>query len=167
MLESLLNSVDSFSSEYKHMPFHLLSFAAEAAWASGKWRRLERMMAEQVPTLDLFSHRDFSIDLARALLHLRDKKSKDFLFAISELRDNVKRGFSASSVASLKSCHSQILKLHVLYEVESLSGINGVDADNRQEMFQMLDRRLAVLGAHDSDKQHLLGVRRAIMQSSL
>ena len=59
-----------------------------------------------------------------------------------------------------------MLKMHVLTEVELISGVLPDPNMERQALISSLNQRLDVVGAFLSDKQYILGIRRAIMQLS-
>lgn len=58
-----------------------------------------------------------------------------------------------------------MLKFHAITEVEAISSAP-VEATEKSSLLSSLDRRLDLLGAFVSDKQYLLGLRRAAMQLS-
>ncbi|OQD80500.1 hypothetical protein PENANT_c035G04418 [Penicillium antarcticum] len=135
-----------------------LPFAVEATWIMGRWDKLEgylRLCAEQ-------GTEEFNVGIGSALDALRQKQSSSFTDKINELRLNVARSLTANSVASLQSCHDDMLRLHALSEVESIAR---VESDRSHSgLLDTLDRRLDVLGGYLSDKQYLLGLRRATME---
>ncbi|KAH7138990.1 hypothetical protein B0J11DRAFT_32467 [Dendryphion nanum] len=164
--DSLLNYVDGFLASKTFSP-NTLPFAAEAAWSTGKWDQLERILkslsdhsSSQLSTLD------FNVGIGHALLALRNGKGDAFKETIETLREAVASGLSLATTASLHACHDSLVKLHVLYEVEAISGATGKTSDDRESIVETLDRRLDVLGAYTTDKQYLLGIRRAVMQLS-
>ena len=53
--------------------------------------------------------------------------------------------------------------MHALYEIETISGVKYPTAPQRETILEKLDHRLEVIGAYTSDKQYLLGIRRASM----
>ncbi|CAN9100906.1 unnamed protein product [Alternaria alternata] len=162
--DSILNYVDGF-----HATNSLLSstlpFAAEAAWSTGKWEQLDRLLGTvNVADSNLFI--DFNVGLGRALSALRHKNRIEFQAIIAKLREVLAKSMSPSTTASVQASHEHLVKLHALYEIEAVSGMsNGVAAD-REVIFENLDRRLDVIGAYTSDKQYLLGLRRAAMTLS-
>ena len=56
-----------------------------------------------------------------------------------------------------------MVKLHALYEIETISGVMTSTPPEREAILENLDQRLDVIGAYTSDKQYLLGIRRATM----
>jgi serine/threonine-protein kinase ATR len=56
-----------------------------------------------------------------------------------------------------------MVKLHALYEIETISGVMTSTPSEREAILENLDHRLDVIGAYTSDKQYLLGIRRATM----
>ncbi|ORX98750.1 hypothetical protein BCR34DRAFT_142938 [Clohesyomyces aquaticus] len=159
-----VNYVDGFHASNSFSP-NTLSFAAEAAWSTGKWEQLERILASpsEQPTQ---SSLDFNVGVGRALLALRRRSGDEFKQIIDAVRETVSKGLSPTTTASLHACHDQLVKLHILYEVEAISGMSSETSHDRGILLDNLDRRLDILGAYTSDKQYLLGVRRAVMQLS-
>lgn len=139
----------------------VLPYATEAAWLTGKWDVLERLLKSKLGN----TSQDFDVGVGKALLALRATDTQSFESAISTLRTNVMRNLSAATTASLASAHDYSLKLHALYEVAAIGGLGNVQVD-RSILFETLDRRLELLGALTDDKQYLLGLRRAAMQLS-
>jgi len=87
---------------------------------------------------------------------------------ISNIRDAVARNLSTAAASSLQSCHDVLLKLHIIYEMEVLSGISQKPTDGKKlvALLDTMDKRLAVMGSYISDKQYLLSIRRAVMAVS-
>jgi len=142
-----------------------LPFAAEAAWSTGKWDELDKILTEPSGGLNTSSS-DFNVGIGKALLALRHGKAGDFKLTVNDLRTVLSNGLSASVTASLHNSHDHLVKLHTLHELESVSGLSSNTAPDQDVLFENLDRRLDLLGAYTSDKQYLLGVRRAAMQLS-
>ena len=110
---------------------------------------------------------DFNVGVGRALLALRRRKSAEFADIIATLRETLAKGLSPSATASIQACHDYLVKLHALYEIEAVSGMNTHGEPDREVVLENMDRRLDIIGAYTSDKQYLLGVRRAAMSLSL
>ncbi|GAB1209571.1 hypothetical protein APSETT445_008352 [Aspergillus pseudonomiae] len=136
-------------------------FAIEASWITGKWEKLRSY-------LQLCSQQgigDFNIGVGLALDAIRQGNNNRFEGIISGLRLSVAKSLNANSVASLQSCHDSILKLHALAEMESIAGLDPrSEKDTLPKIRAALSRRLDILGGHISDKQYLLGLRRAMME---
>ncbi|KAJ5770783.1 uncharacterized protein N7511_002834 [Penicillium nucicola] len=135
-----------------------LPFAVEATWIMGRWDKLEGYLGlctEQ-------GTEEFNVGIGSALDALRQKKTSSFTDKINELRLNVARSLTTNSVASLQSCHDDMLRLHALSEVESIARVGS--GRSHSGLLDTLDRRLDVLGGYLSDKQYLLGLRRATME---
>lgn len=109
---------------------------------------------------------DFNIGIGSALRTMRHGKGKIFSDIVSELRRNIAKGFTTNSVASLQSCHESLLKLHILSEIELIADMSSAGYTNRASVLETLDRRLNILGGCVSDKQYILGIRRAAMELS-
>ncbi|KAL4803894.1 hypothetical protein BDV18DRAFT_166188 [Aspergillus unguis] len=139
-----------------------LSFAVEASWMTGKWGKMHdylELCAQKTTA-------DFNIGIGLALDAFRRGEQQQFSEVIDGLRLSVARSLTANSATSLQSCHDGMLKLHALTEIESvaLTGDACGNPDLRSDLRQSLDRRLDVLGGYLSDKQYLLGLRRAAME---
>jgi serine/threonine-protein kinase ATR len=106
---------------------------------------------------------DFNAGIARSLVALRDNNKDLFGSELLELRSSISRSFSPATTVSLSNAHSHMLKLHVLYEMEILSGFNHVPLP---DILQCLDRRLDIIGSFTEDKQYVLGIRRAVLELS-
>ena len=59
-----------------------------------------------------------------------------------------------------------MLQFHVLTEIETISGTRNKENVDNISLLKSLNQRLNVLGAFLSDKQYILGLRRATMQVS-
>lgn len=136
-------------------------FAIEASWITGKWEKLRNY-------LQLYSQQgtgDFNIGVGLALDAIRQGSYSRFGDIICGLRLSVAKSLNANSVASLQSCHDSILRLHALAEMESIAGLDSrSEKDALPKIRAALSRRLDILGGHISDKQYLLGLRRAMME---
>lgn len=106
---------------------------------------------------------DFNVGVGRALLALYQTEEADFRNITAALRENLSKGLSPSNTHSLQACHDTMVKLHALYEIETISGVMTSTPPEREAILENLDRRLDVIGAYTSDKQYLLGIRRATM----
>ncbi|KAF1842478.1 uncharacterized protein K460DRAFT_346363 [Cucurbitaria berberidis CBS 394.84] len=162
--DSILNYVDGFHAS-NSISSSTLPFAAEAAWSAGKWEQLERHLGTS-PSTNTNTFMDFNVGIGRALLALRHKKSAEFADIIATLRETVAKGFTPSTTTSIQACHDHLVKLHALYEIEAVSGMTAHATPEREVILENMDRRLDIIGAYTSDKQYLLGVRRAAMSLS-
>jgi serine/threonine-protein kinase ATR len=140
----------------------LLPFAVEASWVTGKWAAMGTFLSGDGSK----DTGEFNVDVGHALLALRRGDLEGFSDTIRRLQKDLARGLSRPTTASVQSCRDDLLKFHVLTEMELVSGVQETSAIDRHSIMGMLDRRLEVLGAFLSDKQYLLGVRRAAMQLS-
>ncbi|KAL8774572.1 MAG: hypothetical protein Q9209_000945 [Squamulea sp. 1 TL-2023] len=143
----LLNQIDGFEPASSRSSI-ALPFACEASWVTGKWNRLEEYLGNISENMT----GDFNVGVARALLALARNEKETFAQIVNDVRRTTARSLSVTNTASLQACHNVLLKLHALTEIEAI----GVS----------LDQRLDLLGAFNSDKQFLLGLRRAAMQLS-
>ncbi|KAL6718301.1 serine/threonine-protein kinase M1 [Lecanora helva] len=161
----LLNQIEGFQQSEPSNAMSL-TFATEAAWATGKWEKLRQYLSSSaVPTTG-----GFNVGVGQALLALLDKKPDVFSSILDTLRQSTASSLSTNNTASLQGCHDSMLKLHVLAEMETISGIpNNDQLENQLEKSSMrtsLNLRLDALGPFLSDKQYILGLRRAVMELS-
>lgn len=164
--DSILNYVDGFHAA-NSISSNILPFAVEAAWSAGKWEQLDKLLRFS-STTDSASFLDFNVGIGCALLALHRKDGKEFKRLIASLRETLAKGLSPSTTASIQACHDYLVKLHALYEIEAISGVSSEkeQIEDREIILENLDRRLDILGAYTSDKQYLLGIRRATMSLS-
>ena len=139
-----------------------MPFAAEASWVTSKWDKLDRYLSRLQGVVE----HEFNVGIGSSLLALYHKNDSRFLDLIDKLRYNAARSLSASNTASLQFCRDIMLKFHVLTEIEAMSGVKNTEQLDRPLMVKHLHYRLDILGASSSDKQYLLGLRRAVMQLS-
>ncbi|KAK4155321.1 hypothetical protein C8A00DRAFT_42044 [Chaetomidium leptoderma] len=136
-------------------------FAVEASWATGRWRTLEKYLL-------LYNAGDvsevFNLGVGHALLCLRDGNVEKFKEHVQMLRDKVSGSMTYSATSSLRASHDAMLKCHVLSDLEMIANERLKGDGDQQAVLTALDRRLEVLGAYVSDKQYLLGIRRAAME---
>ncbi|KAI9795604.1 MAG: serine/threonine-protein kinase M1 [Piccolia ochrophora] len=157
----LLNQVEAMMPQSLATSSKIVPFALEAAWVIGKWPALEEFisMSSEAPG------NSFNVSVGRALLALRQHDREQFRAILDESGGQLARGLSRQSTASLQACHDDLLKFHVMSELGMIGGTHDTQND-RQVVLEALDRRLDVLGSFLSDKQYILGVRRAAMQLS-
>lgn len=117
------------------------------------------------PSVEAFNE-DFNVRIGEALLALSQEDVKKFSASLNKLRQITARGLSTTNTASLQACHEAMLRFHAITEVEAISGVNAADENDKLALLSTLDKRLELLGAFVSDKQYLLGLRRATMQLS-
>ncbi|GKT69679.1 protein kinase Rad3 [Colletotrichum tofieldiae] len=159
----LLNYVEGMrtdpSTENKIVPY-----AVEAAWATRRW-----------DTLSKYTNRfhgspleDFNVSIAKLFdaLQQRGANSDTFPQMLQSMREKIASAMTHSATSSLQACHDLRLRCHVLTDLEIIAGTQASESEAHQEVLTMLNRRLEVLGAYVSDKQYLLGIRRAAMEIS-
>ena len=156
-----MNQIEGFQ-QSKATSIISLPFAAEASWVTGKWDKLKKYISLHAGSVV----EDFNIGIGSALLALFDGRDDQFLEILDALRRSIAKSLSATNTISLQACHDAMLRLHVLTEVEMISGIGRAKDLELPTLMANLSQRLDVLGGFFSDKQYLLGLRRAAMQLS-
>ena len=139
-----------------------LPFACEASWITGKWDKLEKYIAHSPKSLNS----NFSIGIGRALLALAKNEKEAFAQILDEVRRKSAKNLSLTNTASLQACHDVLLKLHAVTEIEAIGNARKHGSFDKSALLASLNHRLDLLGAFSSDKQYLLGLRRATMQLS-
>lgn len=159
MEDVLLNQVEGFQ-QSDATNILSLPFATEAAWVTGKWDKLKGYLSMSLESSD----GDFNIGIGRALLALAEDNISQFASVLDQLRRNTARGLSATNTTSLQGCHDSLLKFHALAELEIIGSAGEMNKHKKSCLASSMDQRLDVLGSFVSDKQYLLGLRRAAMQ---
>ncbi len=157
----LLNQIEGFEPSEASNALSL-PFAAEASWVTGKWDNLRKCLSSSAGS----SQGDFNVGVGQALLALSDGKLNQFSSLLDNLRHNTVRGLSATNTASLQGCHDSMLRFHVLTEIEMISSMQKVDQARKSSLRTSLNLRLDTLGPFLSEKQYILGLRRAVMELS-
>lgn len=160
-LDVLLNQIDGFKVSSAASSLSL-PFACEASWVTSKWSKLEEYIAHVPGSLN----GNFNIEVGRALLALAKNEKEDSAQILDDVRRRTARSLSATNTASLQACHDALLKLHALTEIEAIGGVRKHGSVDKPTLVRSLNQRLDLLGALSSDKQYLLGLRRAAMQLS-
>ena len=155
----LLNQFDGLQST-GNSKLKILPYAVEATWVTGKWDKLDSYLSILPPNSTPAGN--FNLGVGAALQALRKTDLAQFSSVIRDLRQNLAKGMTSSTTSSLQACHGTLLQLQTLTEMESI----GLAETHSVEEWQTLDRRLDVLGSYLSDKQYILGIRRATMQLS-
>ncbi|KEQ70449.1 hypothetical protein M436DRAFT_53559 [Aureobasidium namibiae CBS 147.97] len=143
----------------------LLSYITEACWTTERFDTLKDALSD----LSEESQTDFNVGVARVLLAMQEKKQDAVSAMVNNLRNTVVKGITSVSASSLQACHDVLLKLHIVYEIGALSGAVHVPVAQdpaASSILAVMDKRLAVVGSYISDKQYLLGIRRAVMRLS-
>ncbi len=153
----LLNQIDGFQPSQASTTLSL-PFAAEASWVTGKWSKLREYLSPSREALG----GDFNVRMGGALLALAQGELHKFSEALKNLRHTTARSLSTTNTASLQACHEAMLRFHAITEVEAISSARA----EKSSLLSSLEKRLDILGAFVSEKQYLLGLRRATMQLS-
>lgn len=145
---------------------HLLAYAAEAAWTTGRLRDfaddIEKASAETSAT-------GFPLLLGSVLLKIEAGDLEEASRRTDVLRTSITRHISSANAGSFSACHDQLLQFHVLHEVEELSVLRKSSSSSQidtKQLSSVLDKRLAVLGTSMRDKQFVLGIRRAVLKAT-
>ena len=159
----LLRYADSFiaarrlAEDQQQTRDRLLPLMVEAEWMTGDLATLKSRVqsAGSIPTTD------FNVGVADLLVSLKQLDAEVRTQAFTTLRTQVTQAMSMASTSSVHGSHRDLMRLHLLYEIEALSGHQ---SDDRTIISKTLERRLSVQGSYVLDKQSTLGIRRMAMQ---
>lgn len=136
----------------------LLPTLVEAHWmigdVDGMMTRLQSVNAEDM--------NDFNVGIARILRSAAQADHESLTAIVKDLRKSTTQSMTVARTGSIQASHEELKKLHVLHEIEALSSGSISKTDDPSAT---LDRRLSVVGSYVSDKQYILGIRRAVMGS--
>ena len=108
----------------------------------------------------------FDVEVGRILLGLSSSDHEETFASIDRVRKSLTMNLSLSEASSLQNCHETMLRLHALTEIELIRRNTPNDKDKCVfDLTARLERRLNAVGPFVPDKQYLLGIRRAAMQS--
>ena len=150
------------SPKTQRSPEITLPYAAEAAWNTDQWATLENIVT-QAKNSQINS---FNVRVAAVLIALFHGNKPGFLDELDSLRRDEARTFSATNTLTLQACHETLLRLHVLAEIEMISGFGRLSQVEKAKLINCLDQRLATVGAFLGHKQYILGLRRASLRLS-
>ncbi len=160
----LLRYADSFISARKTQEdldaakARFLPLTVEAQWMigdiSGLQVQIPAIQSAEVPE-------DFNVGVASILVHMSDADEEGRAEKVNSIRRQTTQAMTLASTSSVYACRGDMMKLHILHELDSFMGGKYVTGE---AVAQLLDKRLAVLGSDVSGKQRLLGIRRVAMQ---
>jgi len=131
----------------------VLSFAIESTWTSGMEITFKNGIEATATNTSSFN---FNIALGKLL-------NGDDDTDVEEVRAAITGSLTKANTSSLSACHSQLLQLHILHEAEKL--MTSPQPADMVSLFDMLDKRLEILGSSVSDKQLVLCIRRKLMSN--
>ena len=129
---------------------------------TGRWADLEELVSGNLT----INSSNYNVGIGSALLSLYHEDAERFSSTITTLRQDVARSMSQATVASIQSSHDAMIQFQVLSELEEIAALDSAIAADRDGLIRNLHQRLGIIGALTSDKQYLLGIRRAAMQAS-
>ena len=161
LVDALLNQVSSFHLTDRSS-IMVLPFVAEASWMSGRWDRLEQLTNSQSSR----KSSNFDVGIGQAVVALLRKDDSGLATTTNVLRTRLTRSLTRAHIDSLQACHEILLRFQILTELEEIAGLPLDQQHNSKTSVGTLEQRLSVIGAFTSEKQYLLGLRRAAMQLS-
>lgn len=161
MVDALLDKFETFRRS-ETFSLRFLPFAVEASLLTAKWAKLDEYLKLCLKE----NTGDFTIGIASALNALRNGDKFTFHETVKGLRLSRAKSMTSNSTLSLQSCHDELLQLHALSEIEAIVGADEQTPSAKAKLMDALDHRLDLLGVYISEKQYLLGLRRAAMALS-
>ncbi|GAB1729612.1 hypothetical protein NU195Hw_Modified_171t1 [Hortaea werneckii] len=137
----------------------ILSLALEGQWMTADLQGLKLQlegMEDSNPTSK------FNLGLSNLLIATADGGDDSFSSQLSTLRTAIVGTMTTSGTNTLQACHPELGKLHALYEIEAL---NSKGQEDISRFVEASPKRLDALGSYMTDKQYLLGLRRAAMSA--
>ena len=138
-----------------------IHFAAESCWVTGKYDMMRQIISSTATTSS-----SFNTGIGQALLSLASQDTQLFSSRITDLQRATVHALTVTNTSSLQECHSSMLRLHVLTELEAIGKASREEAFDKTGLLRMLNQRLDILGPFLADKEYVLGIRRAAMQLS-
>lgn len=140
----------------KELKIEIQRLAMEAQWMSGEIDGSAKLVSKDN---DLISD-DISYRIGRMLAASASGDVQMLADQLSVARVNIAQSVSEATTSSIQASHATLKKLHALYELEALcSRDDATIAGFRSRA----DKRLAVLGSYNDDKQYMLSLRAAAM----
>jgi serine/threonine-protein kinase ATR len=139
---------------------NLLPSAIEACYMTGDSASLSRQLRITPESMA----DDFNVSIGHAIEANNLTDSDRLMQYVNSMRRTITTGMSVASGSSLHGCHTELLRLHILSEIEALN--HGPD-DTPKTMvlhFERFEKRLDAVGSYISDKQSILGIRRAMFK---
>ncbi|KAI7682478.1 hypothetical protein KC353_g21655, partial [Hortaea werneckii] len=137
----------------------ILSLALEGQWMTADLQGL-KLQLQGIDDINPTSK--FNLGLSNLLIATADGGEESFLNQLSTLRTSIVGTMTASGTNTLQACHPELGKLHALYEIEAL---NSKGQEEISRFVEASPKRLDALGSYMTDKQYLLGLRRAAMSA--
>ena len=81
---------------------------------------------------------------------------------VKSIRKTITTSMTAASGSSLNGCHTELRRLHILSEIEMLKDGWHETPESMTTTFENFEKRLSAVGSYISDKQSILGIRRAM-----
>ncbi|PHH51422.1 Protein kinase rad3 [Ceratocystis fimbriata CBS 114723] len=139
------------------------SFAVEAAWATGRWEDLNKLVRSYNGNiLD-----DFNLSIGEIFRCLYNKEYESIPDTITMIREKISAALTTTTTSSLQACRDLLLQCHVLSDLEMILANKPKTPQetppNNDAIMANLSRRVGVLGSFASDKHYVLGVQRAAM----
>lgn len=105
---------------------------------------------------------DFNVGIGFAIDANNSSDPEALMKHVKSIRKNITTSLTAASGSSLSGCHTELRRLHILSEIEMLKDGWGETPESMTDIFENFEKRLNAVGSYISDKQSILGVRRAM-----
>jgi serine/threonine-protein kinase ATR len=138
----------------------LLPSAVEACYMTGDLASLSRQL--RVTSESMAD--DVNIGIGHAIEANNLRNPDRLMQYVTSMRKTITTGMSAASGSSLHGCHTELRRLHILSEIEALNHGTVATQQSMATLFETFEKRLGAVGSYISDKQSILGIRRAMFK---
>jgi serine/threonine-protein kinase ATR len=138
----------------------LLPSAIEACYMTGDSTSLTRLLKSTPESMA----DDFNVGIGHAIQANNLSDPASLMQHVTSMRKNITTGMSAANGSSLHGCHAELRSLHILSEIEALKDGTEETPKSMALIFERFEKRLSAVGSYISDKQSILGIRRAMFK---
>jgi serine/threonine-protein kinase ATR len=138
----------------------LLPSAIEACYMTGDSASLTRHLKITPESMA----DDFNVGIGYAIQSNNLTDPDSLMERVTSMRKSITTGMSAANGSSLHGCHAELRRLHILSEIEMLKDGTKETQKSMARIFERFEKRLSAVGSYISDKQSILGIRRAMFK---
>ncbi|KAJ3214103.1 serine/threonine-protein kinase M1 [Dinochytrium kinnereticum] len=153
--ETMLNHINGIISRYSEWEPILRSHSIEACWRLGSWSLLEESIHQPHESR-------FEVSIGKLLLAARDNKEEVFVKELKDTREKLMAPLAAASMESYLRGYDLTLKLHMLYEIESVFTFQK-SYGNAEELLKSWDSRLKITVSSLKVREPVLNLRRILL----
>ncbi|KAJ3219045.1 hypothetical protein HK099_004838 [Clydaea vesicula] len=176
-METMLTHIDSTINVHPEWSETLNSYGVEASWKLGKWESLESYI--QKPHKISFETLIGDVIIASRAPYASTpfimKKGNSLEAVFEKIRTSIVSPLAAASVESYRRSYAEVLKLHMIYEMQTVfekrkemtKGIDKLvidfDAEKMSELFNNWEKRLKITTPAFRTQEPILTLRRILL----